>query len=156
MQRNIGIGLTALALFAVSASGQTLKQAAHAQVIADLKKAHQLLSEANHDYHGHRAKAAEEVHKALKELGHHHKPATTTAATGVAPKTENRVAKTGGKEDQSVSDGQLRQAQQILQSALGHLNNRHPKAHTNVAAAIGEINQAFASRQATAAKKVQQ
>ena len=52
------------------------------EVLKELHHAHRLLEEANHDYDGHRAKAAEELHKAIKALEatvpHHHHPAVTT------------------------------------------------------------------------------
>jgi hypothetical protein len=44
--------------------------------------AHRLLAEADHDYSGHRAKAAHHVHLALEDLGHHHSHYATGAATG--------------------------------------------------------------------------
>jgi len=144
MHRSIGLAFAGIALFALGASGQTAKQALNAQALQDLKKAHQLLNEANHDYHGHRARAAEEVHHALRELGHNHKPA---AGPKAAPKSADT------KEAQALSDSQLKQAQQLLQGSLTHLGTRHAKAHANVQAAITEINQAFASRQVTTPKK---
>jgi hypothetical protein len=129
MQRNIAhaFGLMILGLLAVRASAQTAQQEAHAVVLEDLKKAHHLLVEAKHDYDGHRAKAAHEVHKAMKELGYHHK-ATGTAKSGG-----------GSKEDQTVSDGQLREAHELLKKAETFLTKHHPKAHANVRAAMGEI-----------------
>ena len=99
--------------------------------IKELHKAHHLLAEADHDYGGHRAKAAEEVHKALKELGHA-KPHVPGAGK---PKS--------GGEPQAVSDGQLREAQQMLKDALPHLNKNHPRAHANIEAAIAQITLAL-------------
>ena len=132
MQRNIAhaIGLMILGILAVRASAQTASQEAHAVVLEDLKKAHHLLVEAKHDYDGHRAKAAHEVHKAMKELGYNHK-STGTAKSGARG--------TGTKENQAVSDGQLREAHELLRKAEAYLGKHHPKAHANVRAAIGEI-----------------
>ena len=139
MHRNIvhAIGVVVLGLVATRTSGQTVNQVAHAAMIEDLKKAHHLLAEADHDYDGHRAKAAEEVHKALKELGHHHKPAAGTA------KSSPGTGSTGSKEDQAASDAQLREAHELLVKAETFLTKHHPKAHANIQAAIGEINVAL-------------
>lgn len=138
MHRNIVhiFGVVVLGFAATRTSGQTANSAAHAAMIEDLKKAHHLLVEAKHDYQGHRAKAAEEVHKVLKELGHHPK-ATARAKSGKGSRT---------REDQSVSDGQLREAQKFLAQSLGLLHKHHPKAHANIQAAIGEINVALSIR----------
>src|SRR5262245_65362650 len=57
------------------AAKKALHKAEHATILADLHQAKLLLDIALHDYHGHRAKADHEVHKAihLLEHGHHHK-----------------------------------------------------------------------------------
>jgi hypothetical protein len=49
--------------------------------------AHKLLSEADHDYDGHRARAAHEVHLALEELGAHHSHATVASSGTTATQT---------------------------------------------------------------------
>ena len=141
--------LTGLVL-ASTATAQTVtppvREPANAAVIKTLISAHKLLAEANHDYDGHRAKAAQEVHEAVMALGHHRHPKAQPGTTpnngaGVPPKGGN-----GGQqkthEPQSVSDGQLQQAQQLLQAALTQLGN-HPKAAASVKAAIAEINLAL-------------
>jgi hypothetical protein len=135
------IGVVILGLAATRTTGQTANTAAHAAMIEDLKKAHRLLDEADHDYDGHRVKAAEEVHKALKELGHNPKPATAKAKAKAKSGKGNR-----SKEDQTVSDGQLREAQKLLAQSLSLLQKRHPKAHINIQAAIGQINLALSIR----------
>ena len=131
----------------VKGSGKNL---AHATIMGELRTAHKLLAEADRDYDGHRAKAAEEVHNALKELGyhHHHHPKTvqpgaatpegTVATTKVAP-----VRAAATHEPQANSDTQLRQAQQVLQGVLTQLNSSHHKAAAKVNAAIAEINTAL-------------
>jgi hypothetical protein len=132
MQHNIArvLGLLIVAVAAASVSGQTANQQAHALMIEDLQKAHYLLVTAIHDYDGRRAKASEEVHRALKELGH--------------PKAAGQgKSKPGTKETQAVSDGKLREAHKLLEQALPLLNKHHPKAHANVVAAIHHIHVAL-------------
>lgn len=143
-----GIGVLALlvglALESVS-PGQTVvpqpgaKKWEKAELVAQLRSAHKLLAEADRDYDGHRARAAEAVHKAIRELvGNHHpkKPATGTAAA-VAKKPP------AIHEPQAASDAQLRQAQGILQGVQGELSAHHPKAADHVGLAIGELNTAL-------------
>jgi len=120
---------------------------AQAEVVKALRLAHKLLVEADHDYDGHRAKAAEEVHKALKDLGYRHKkplPGSPLANGTAAPKTHS--GQPAVHEPQANSDAQLRQAQEILQGVSKQLGSNHPKAAANVNAAIGEINTALSIR----------
>jgi hypothetical protein len=131
--------------------------------------AHKLLAEADHDYDGHRARAAHEVHLALEELGAHHShPAvassgtTATQATAAArhvtgsatPAAHVTPAATataahvgagtlGGHESQAKSDAQLRRAREILRMASAEISARHPRAHVHVREAIGEIDRAL-------------
>jgi hypothetical protein len=135
-----------------AANRQAAKRAAralnHTQVINALQSAQTLLVAADHDYAGHRALAAKEVHKALAELGHKKgqtgvPPKTATAATAATKTTH--AGRTADHEAQATSDAQLRQALQILQGVVPHINStRHPQAATNVQAAIGQINTALA------------
>ncbi len=124
----------------------------HSQVMKALKAAHRLLSEADHDYRGHRHLAAEEVHKAIEELGHHHHKSAIVAgstATGVlVPMPKNAAHSPHGKthESQADSDSQLQQAQRVLEAALQRLGASHAKAATNVRAAIAQINVALSVR----------
>src|SRR5271166_1119192 len=124
----------------------------HYQVMQSLKAAHRLLSEADHDYQGHRHLAAEEVHKAIEELGHHHHKTGTVAgstATGVlVAMPKNAAHSPHGKvhESQAESDSQLQQAQQVLEAALQRLGASHSKAAANVHAAIAQINIALSVR----------
>jgi hypothetical protein len=125
------------------------KALATTEVVSALKTAHQLLTVADHDYDGHRALAAREVHQALKELGHRQGNAQAGALGTANPSATgaNKAALTGqtkGNESQASSDAQLRQAQQLLQGALPYISPRHPKAAGNVKAAIGQINTALA------------
>jgi hypothetical protein len=122
------------------------KQAARAQLIATLRSAHKLLVAADHDYNGHRAKAAHEVHQALQELGFHHKkpqPGSPAQNAAVAGAKAAHAAQARMHEPQAASDAQLQQAQQLLQGALTQLTATHPKATTNVQNAITEITTAL-------------
>jgi hypothetical protein len=140
--------LAGVMLVASQASAQTAKQAAKqarraarlaaaqsiapasSAVVAALKSAHTLLVTANHDYEGHRAKAAKEVHQALRALGYHAAVSTASVST---PSSKVHEA-------QANSDTQLLQAQQILHGVAGQVSTGH------VARAINEINKALAIR----------
>jgi hypothetical protein len=104
----------------------------HAARIATLREAHALLVHANHDYDGHRAKAAEAVHKALKELGYEHKK----APAGATPAAQTKV-----HEPQAASDAQMKQALQLLGGV--QFNGKHPKAAAHVEHAVREIKTAL-------------
>jgi hypothetical protein len=140
-----GIGLGVFAVLAGltgEATARAAKKAAakpraNSQAIDDLKEAHALLNKADRDYDGHRHQAAEEVHKAIEELGYHHK--ATPAAVPAVTKGEPAV-----HEAQATSDTQLAKAKDILQGVLPKLKAKHPKAHDNVKAAIAEIDKALA------------
>ena len=90
MRRNLScvLGLSITVVFSglvATALAQTTSST-YPQLIETLRHAHRLLVHADHDYDGHRAKAAEEVHKALVDLGYRAKKAqpalTLTPATG--------------------------------------------------------------------------
>jgi hypothetical protein len=145
----IGVALSPRALgysynwHAYSQSGNSGGQSSNSGVAQALRSAHALLVQADHDYDGHRAKAAEEVHKALAELGHHHHRCSTTSSTHATTASAAHSAKT--HEVQTASDSQLRKAQQILNSVAGRIHN-HPGAQRNVTAAVAEINKALTIR----------
>ena len=107
--------------------------------LENLRQAHRLLVKADHDYDGHRARAAEEVHKAIRELeGKHH---AKKVQTGRGPRCRHQAPKVKQPaihEAQASSDAQLRQALTILQGVQAELNSRHPKAAANVTAAIAK------------------
>ena len=63
----------------------------HGQV-REARSAHRLLVEADHDYDGHRARAAHEVHKALEELGARHAHATVPSTGASTPSTASSAA----------------------------------------------------------------
>jgi Skp family chaperone for outer membrane proteins len=139
-------GLAQVSTAMAQAAAPTAKQAVHEELIQTLRAAHRLLLAADHDYDGHRAKAAEEVHKALKELGYHHKKpqSGSTPSHGAAgPAKAAHAGQPKIHEPQATSDAQLRQAQQLLQGTLMPLSVKHPKANANVKAAIVEINTAL-------------
>ncbi len=126
----------------------TTKHAGCVLALENLRQAHRLLVEADHDYDGHRARAAEEVHKAIRELEGKHQ--AKRVQLGLAPAahvvTNNgqRVKQPAIHEPQANSDAQLHRAQAILQGVQTGLNSHHPKAAANVAAAITEITTALA------------
>jgi hypothetical protein len=158
MNRNWTNGIGALAMLVVVAFESTAwaqspapkpvaEKGEWAPILKQLHAAHRLLITADHDYSGHRAKAAEEVHKAIEELaGHHHAKSAQPGSTSTGTVGVNRPAKTGEghvHEPQGNSDAQLKQAQSILESVQGELSSRHPKAAANVQAAITEITTAL-------------
>jgi hypothetical protein len=143
------LGILGLASFA---SAQTLvvtsagSAAKHVE-LQDLRQAHKLLAEADHDYDGHRARAAEEVHKAIRELESKHRPKkVVTGQSPVVTAKPVKVKQPAVHESQTTSDAQLRQALQLLESAAPEINSKHPKAASNVAAAIQELNTALKIR----------
>jgi hypothetical protein len=124
----------------------TLTAANKNAVVSTLRQAHALLAVANRDYAGHRAKAAESISHAIRELGggHHHYAHSTTI--GAAHHVVAGVAG-GGKvhEAQVNSDAQLKQAGQLLASLQGQVPNTH-KAAAHVQHAINELNLALKVR----------
>ena len=107
------------------------------ELIQELRSAEKLLVEADRDYDGHRAKAAAEVHKAIKELGGKHAGKKLHSASTAKVKPGKGTAV---HEPQATSDSQLQQAQAILQ---GIPTKSYPKVTANVTAAITEINTAL-------------
>lgn len=141
MSRNLALGMgvsicvVAGLIVATSAGAQqAAAKKGHSEVAKELHQAHKLLSEADHDYDGHRKQAAEEVHKALKEVGAEKK------AVGHPPEK-----KPGGHEHepQAKSDAQLHKAMDILEKVHPKLVHHHPKAAVNVQTAIAEIKAAL-------------
>jgi hypothetical protein len=123
-----------------------VRAAAATEVFQALRTAHTLLAEANHDYDGHRALAAKEVHRAIVELrGKKAAPAVVDPAKAAAKAGSKPAAGAAGQhEPQEVSDGQLRQAQQLLQQALSVVTSAgRGKAAGQIRAAVGEIDAAL-------------
>ena len=124
---------------AVVLAPTTTASSANSQLVQALKSARTLLATANHDYNGHRASAAQEVHMAMAALGYRSKK-------GQAGSTLNPGAAAGQaaiRKSQANSDAQLGQARQILQGALVQTNVSRPKAFAHLKAAIIHINAAL-------------
>jgi hypothetical protein len=104
-------------------------------VISHLRTAHSRLQQADHDYQGHRVRAANHVATALRHLG--------------APTTGSATNPGAGRMPQAQSDGLLRDALLRLNTAQTQLATRgttaahHGSARSQVTAAIGEINTAL-------------
>jgi hypothetical protein len=104
-------------------------------VIGHLRMAHSRLLQADHDYQGHRVRAANHVASALRHLG----APTTGSATNLG----------AARMPQAQSDGMLRDALFRLNTAQTQLGTRgytaahHGSARSQVTAAIGEINTAL-------------
>lgn len=108
--------------------------------VTTLHKAKILLETAIHDYDGHRAKAVEEIHHAIKELAPHHtghKATGTTAAKGTGAKETTTPGET-----QAQSDAQLKQALELL-NGLNAKEISNAKAVTHLQTAIAELNTAL-------------
>jgi hypothetical protein len=90
-------------------------------------QAYRLLSQADHDYQGHRAKAMEHLRKAGRTLG-------------ISLKGDGK-----SQEQQGTSDSQLKQAQTTLQTMTknGVNSRRHQRAMTHVNSALAEIETAL-------------
>ncbi len=150
MRRNLlrGIGSGLLFLVGLAAVSAVVAQTTPGEnvpaVVTALRSAHKLLAEADRDYEGHRAKAAEEVHNALRELGYRPKKAPPGSPANPGPKAPSGQAPV--HEPQANSDAQLRQALEILQGVSKQLGNSQPKVAANVKAAMGEINTALGIR----------
>jgi hypothetical protein len=102
---------------------KTPNKAHHASILSELHEAKHLLDIALHDYHGHRAKADHEVHRAihLLEHGHHHK--------GEYKSNFKATAHDGpiSGETQSESDTKLRRAEKLVHAAHRQLEQLHAK-----------------------------
>jgi hypothetical protein len=109
------------------------------KVVKALHHAKHLLAEANHDYDGHRAKAARDVAEAIHELSHGHKHHTAKHHTGM-------MGSKGGKksgEAQKKSDHELEEALKILNEAKTQLHHEHhKKALHHVEEAIKQLHMA--------------
>jgi outer membrane biosynthesis protein TonB len=115
------------------------KAAADHESIALLRAAHHKLHEADHDYDGHRHRAAEHVGSALGHLGS-------------SAQTPGRSGKGRTNSPQSVSDAIMREARGSLEMIKSRLAAKsadakgHREAHGAVDAAIREIGLALTVR----------
>lgn len=139
-----------LAVAALVASSASVAQAAKGQkveVLDQLRSAHKLLASADHDYDGRRAKAMEEIHKAIHEIeGKHKKIVTTTTPVTTTPAvvaTTPKVKKAKVMESQAASDAKLHEAMDILAGVQGEISAHHPKAKSHVDAAMGHLKVAL-------------
>jgi hypothetical protein len=116
-----------------------LPWAADQGIISHLRTAHAKLQQADHDYQGHRARAANYIVSALRHLG-----ATSMPGSSIVPGR--------GQLPQAQSDGMLRDALFRLNTVENQLATRtnaaahHVGARTSVGAAIRELNVALAIR----------
>jgi hypothetical protein len=92
--------------------------------VPSLRQAYALLSSADHDYQGHRARAMKLIEAACRALG------STVKGDGQ------------GDEPQSQSDGQVQQALALLQSVKGAVSG-NPRASHHVERAIKELDTAL-------------
>jgi hypothetical protein len=118
---------------------------ANSGATATLRQVHTLLATADHDYNGHRAKAAQHVTQALRELGGHHAGANHKAGTGQGRAAGQNAAGNRVRLPQAQSDAQLQKALQLLGGLGGQIQN-HPTAAGHVQSAITELNTALKIR----------
>lgn len=118
--------LTALVALPLQAA---LDQAAKGSEVSMLQDAYVLLSQANHDYDGHRVQAMKSIHKA-----------------GLLLKV-NLQAKGDVHENQGSSDEQLQKAQKILKQARTFAAGKKQKKFVqHLDAAIGHLSAALATK----------
>jgi hypothetical protein len=114
-------------------------------VIATLQSAMGHLSQADHDYQGHRVKALNHVGTAIRHL----EPAAVRRNQPNPAAALNTGQGAGGKNlmPQATSDTHLRKALQTLNNVQGHLSGgtttNHARARTSVQNAIRELNVAL-------------
>ena len=139
------LGIPAVA-FPASPFKQIAKNTAsthqHSVVAAQLHAAHKLLILADHDYQGNRAKAAHEVSHAIHSLTGVHHHTNLNGRKGNVKLFGATVKKNNPKLPQAQSDAHLKQASQLLTSALGKMPPGH-KASANVQQAIRHIQTAL-------------
>jgi hypothetical protein len=109
----------------------------NAPIIAQLQATIVVLKQADHDYQGHRVKAIQQIHMAVKALGGKHRHAKIPAGSGKLP--------------QNVSDGLLQKAVQQLIAVQTMLANsvgpgNRPAAGIAIHNAITELQTALKIR----------
>ena len=126
---------------AKSNTGKATAAPAANATVTTLHQAKTLLDTAIHDYDGHRAKAVEEIHHAIKALTPHH---THKAPAANGTKTNGGAGKqtTTPGETQAQSDAQLKQALELL-NGLNANQISNAKAATHLQTAITELNTAL-------------
>jgi hypothetical protein len=148
-----GLSTAVWALSVSTTNGQVITrqgakniQAFLAPIKTQLQQAKHLLHTADHDYGGHRVKALAALNKGIHALNHHGSKARLTQVPGQA-KPPGQV-QPGNALPQATSDAQLKQAAQIINTALTQLatlpaNSRVNQAAPHLQQAIGEIQQAL-------------
>jgi hypothetical protein len=121
----------------------------NAQTVKALRETIALLEMANHDYKGHRVKAIHYIRQAIHDLVPPKKAKPGATKPGAAATTTTKPANGGNNEDQRVSDAQLKQAIQQLQTIQSSLANgqgttgNRPAAATAIGNAIQELQTAL-------------
>jgi hypothetical protein len=105
-------------------------------ILPQLKSIRALLQSANHDYKGHRAKAVKEIGYAIHLLQPRVKHVQTPVRKPLQP----------NREPQALSDAQLREAIDQLQSIQAQIAGRHPRAEAALLAATKELKIALTIR----------
>jgi hypothetical protein len=114
----------------------------HDELLKALHHAHEKLVHADHDYDGHRAKAAHLVMEAIHKLKP--PPAATTGTPASAPKTAQLPKSPAAPGQtptmsQAESDQHLQQASEILTKVQPHVQEHHAEAGAHLKDAIAEI-----------------
>ncbi len=122
----------AIAVFMALCAGPlraALDEASKRSEVSMLQNAYVLLSQANHDYNGHRAQAMKSIHKGALLL------------------KVNIQAKGDVHENQGASDTQLEKAQKILKEARTFAaSKKQTKLVKHLDAAIGHLSAALATK----------
>ena len=120
------------------------------QVARELMMTRALLQRGDHDYNGHRARAVGDINRALAALGHGNNGMNATGGVRPGGNRAGNGMNGARREPQAVSDGQLRQALQNLNTIsmqLGTANNpRVARARIPVQRAMTELNTALTIR----------
>ena len=120
------------------------------RVARELMMARSLLQRGDHDYNGHRARAVKDINYALAALGHGNNGGMN-GMSGARPSGNGANGANGARrEPQAVSDGQLRQAIQMLNTVQTQLsssgNSQHARVRVPVQRAMAELNTALTIR----------
>jgi hypothetical protein len=119
----LGVCSSLLVVFAFAARLQAQSQDNKAIELNNLRLAYGTLCKADHDYKGHRVRAMHAIEAACDILG------TDIRGDGKS------------KEGQSISDAELRQAQTLVQQALGMAQQQNQKkVAAHLTKAINEIS----------------
>jgi hypothetical protein len=157
----LGVSLASAATPRPAMNAATQRSASGQQIVVALRSVEKVLAGAS--YNGYCVKAAQEVQQALAELdSQQHQRAGTASSRkakagtvgnnqavngqGANNQAASRVAQSAGQQVPTAAEPQLRQAQQLLQTAFAQLNGQYPKAATHITAAMAEINAALGKK----------